>query len=77
MERGLDQGKRTYTIAAALYSICVNEGEHKTQEEVAKVARTNVVSVRNRARELRRHFDLMDPCNQRWVRNNGSPKEKT
>ena len=52
-EKGITVGKNPMSIAAAsLYIAAIKTGERRTQQEIAKVARTTPVTIRNRFKEL-------------------------
>ena len=49
----LDVGKNPMSIAAAaIYIACIRTGERRTQQQVAKAAKTTPVTLRNRFREI-------------------------
>ncbi|MHA1687102.1 MAG: transcription initiation factor IIB [Candidatus Heimdallarchaeaceae archaeon] len=51
--RRLDVGKNPMSIAAAaIYIACIRTGERRTQQQVAKAAKTTPVTLRNRFREI-------------------------
>ena len=52
-DRGVTVGKNPMSMAAAaLYIAGVRSGERRTQQQIAKVARTTPVTIRNRFKEL-------------------------
>jgi len=56
---GINVGKHPMSIAAAaLYLAGVQTGERRTQEQLAKAARTTPVTIRNRSRELMAVLEL-------------------
>ncbi|MDO8057066.1 MAG: transcription initiation factor IIB [Candidatus Hermodarchaeota archaeon] len=57
--RGITAGKDPTGLAAAtLYIASIQEGERRTQREIANVARVTEVTVRNRYKEMVRVLDL-------------------
>jgi len=51
--RRLDMGKNPLSVAAAaIYIAGIRTGERRTQQQVAKVAKTTPVTLRNRFREI-------------------------
>ncbi len=58
-DNGLTMGKSPVSLAAAaLYAACVQTGERRTQEQIAQVAKTTAVTIRNRFKELVRELGL-------------------
>lgn len=58
-KKNLTIGKNpTNLAAAALYLAGIQNGERKTQQEVAKVAKTTPVTIRNRFKELAQAIDI-------------------
>ncbi len=59
MEQGLTSGRGPLGVAAAaIYITAANEGEKRTQREVAEVANVTEVTVRNRYKELSDEFNI-------------------
>jgi len=57
--RRLDMGKNPLSVAAAaIYIASIRTGERRTQQQVAKVAKTTPVTLRNRFREIVDSLDL-------------------
>ena len=57
--RRLDMGKNPLSVAAAaIYIASIRTGERRTQQQVAKVAKTTPVTLRNRFREIVDALDL-------------------
>lgn len=55
----LDVGKNPMSIAAAaIYIACIRTGERRTQQQVAKAAKTTPVTLRNRFREIVEALEL-------------------
>jgi len=58
-ENGVTVGKNPMSVsAAALYVAGVRTGERRTQQQIAKAARTTPVTIRNRFKELVRALDI-------------------
>ncbi|MHA2334834.1 MAG: transcription initiation factor IIB [Candidatus Hodarchaeales archaeon] len=58
-KRGLTIGKNPMSIAAAaLYIAAIRTGERRTQQEIAKEAKTTPVTIRNRFKEL---YKVLEP----------------
>ncbi|MHA1790693.1 MAG: transcription initiation factor IIB, partial [Candidatus Helarchaeota archaeon] len=58
-EKGLTAGKDpTGLAAAAIYIVAIQEGERRTQREIAKIAHVTEVTVRNRYKELVKKLHL-------------------
>lgn len=47
--------------AAALYVACVQEGENKTQKDIAEAANVTEVTIRNRYKGLKSALKLPEP----------------
>jgi len=63
---GVTIGKNPMSMAAAaLYIACIQTGERKTQQEIAQVAKTTPVTIRNRFKELIRVLGLDDTGSRR------------
>lgn len=59
MEKGLTSGRSPLSmVAATVYITAANEGEKRTQREVAKVANIAEPTVRNRYKEIADEFDI-------------------
>ena len=59
INNGLSSGKTPHGLAgAAIYIACVLEGVKRTQDEIAKVAGSTPVTVRNRCKEIAEYFDI-------------------
>ena len=57
--RRLDVGKAPMSVAgAAIYLACIRTGERRTQQMVAKAAKTTPVTLRNRFKEIANALDL-------------------
>lgn len=60
-EKGITVGKNPMSIAAAcLYIAGVKTGERRTQQQIARVARTTPVTIRNRFKEIVRVLEMHD-----------------
>ena len=58
-DKGITMGKSPVSLAAAaLYAACVQTGERRTQDQIAQVAKTTAVTIRNRFKELVRELGL-------------------
>jgi len=58
-DAGIVAGKNPEIIAAtAIYAACMLTGENRSQTEIAKVAGTSTVSIRNRISEFRKKLNL-------------------
>ena len=61
-EKGLTAGKDpTGLAAAAIYIVAIQEGERRTQREIAKIAHVTEVTVRNRYKELIQYLRIKVP----------------
>ncbi|MEM4295204.1 MAG: hypothetical protein QXS91_00090, partial [Candidatus Anstonellales archaeon] len=59
LKKGLISGRGpTGVAAAAIYIAAAEQGERKTQKEVAEVAGVTEVTIRNRYRELKKELGL-------------------
>jgi transcription initiation factor TFIIB len=59
LKKGLISGRGpTGVAAAAIYIAAADQGERKTQKEVADVAGVTEVTIRNRYRELKKELGL-------------------
>ncbi len=60
-EKGVTIGKNPMSVAAAaIYISTIRTGERRTQEQIAKVAKTTPVTIRSRFKEIIRALNLED-----------------
>ena len=57
VKRGMSAGKDPMGLAAAvLYTSCIKTGEQKSQTDLANAAQTADATIRNRVKDLKKHF---------------------